>query len=487
MRISGTPAADRKTGNPSLLGYLRSAGLGLLMFVAPLPAGAVNQHVTSELYAQGYSVPRRDGSFLKRRRFVQDLGLSVWNLLPGSDHPYHQGPRLSFELDFRLNTDVGISGDEVRPSVENAYVPGAQPLRMQLMLGRLLIEDLWDGRLDVHLGRLLRIDSLGLLALDGAETVLSLPGNLELSTYLGWEVRGGHLFGYDALELDGTDSGGRNDLASGTYPDRSDPVSRLAMGAELFASFFSFADLSIGFRSIGLGSSLADQRVGGALILGRQPLRAELDAVYSLLMLEPESLGARLVASLGRHMTASLGYELWNPIFEADSIFNMFALDSRNDLVVRIEARLTEVLSAALWGNGRLAQDSPGVDGEKSDSPLLGLGGGAGLNHRTPSRHLAIRVTTMREWGEQRSSGEIGGEQRLLPSGRAWLGLRTSVWRIDDDFHPRPAVTLGGYVASLRFAFARGAQVLLELEHYVGGGAASRLTGLGLLRLDLWR
>ncbi|MCU0664240.1 MAG: hypothetical protein MUC50_18170 [Myxococcota bacterium] len=466
---------------------LQCTALAVCLCTLTLPARAVDQHLTSELSAQGYSVPRKDGEFLKQRRFVEDLGLSVWNLLPGSDSPYYRGPRLSFILDFRLSADAGLRSSEARPSVEDAYIPGAQPLEMQLLQARLAIEDLWNKRLDVSLGRLLRVDSLGLFALDGVQTVLTLPLHLELATYLGFEVRGGQVLGYDALELDGTDSGGRDDLLAGQYKDRLDPEPRLAIGTELAVSPTSFVYAALGFRAVGVGDALADQRIGGSLTLGNRPLRAELDAVYSVLLQKAESLGGRLVAKLGDPVTVSLGYEFWNPVFEADSIFNMFDLDPRNDLVVRVEARLSDALIAALWGNGRLAKGSAGVDGKREDSPLLGLGGGAGLDHRTPSRHLALRLSTMREWGEQRSSGEIGGEQRLLKSGRAWFGLRTSLWRVDSDFSPGPAVTFGGYVASVRFAFARGAQLLGEVEHYVGGGKGSRVTGLGLLRLDLWR
>lgn len=459
----------------------------MCLTLIPWLAAGADLHVTSSLWAQGYSVPRRDGSFLKRRRLVEDLGLSIWNLVPGADDPYYQGPRLSLRFDFRLNTDAGITGDEVRPSVEEAYVPGAKPLLMQLMHARLDIENLWKGRLDIGVGRLVRVDSLGLFALDGAESVLSLPAGVELATYLGLEVRGGQILGYDALELDGTDNGGRDDLLNGLYSDRSDPEPRLAMGAELSAAPWTFIDAAVGFRAVGLGDTLADERIGASLIVGHRPLRAEVDGVYSVLLLAPESLTARLVASFGNVVTASAGYEYWKPLFEADSIFNMFDLDPRNDLVLRVSARLSEELSAAVWGNGRLAKGSAGVDGEASDSPLLGLGGGLGIDHRAVSRHLALRLSTRREWGEQRSSAEIGGEQRLLSSGRAWISLRTSVWRVDDDFYHGPAETFGGYVASLRYSFARGATVLAELEHYVGAGIGSRVTGLGLLRLDLWQ
>ena len=127
------------------------------------------------------------------------------------------------------------------------------------------------------------------------------------------------------------------------------------------------------------------------------------------------------------------------------------------------------------------------MDGESEDSAVAGAGGGLGGNYRTANRELSLRVSLLREWGESRYGGEIGGGQAVLPGRRLWLRIRCSVWHIDDAFSEYLSGNLGGYVLSARFRIADGAHVLGEFEHYLGSDRGQRFYALALLQLDLWR
>ena len=118
--------------------------LSLLVLVWEARVWAYDQQVSSTLLAEGYSIYTPEGEQIRRRRFVEDLYLGAWNLLTGSADPYYRGPRLSFELALRLDTDFGIGRSESSPSNTSNYVPGVRPLQMDAMVAYVDIRGLWN-------------------------------------------------------------------------------------------------------------------------------------------------------------------------------------------------------------------------------------------------------------------------------------------------------------------------------------------------------
>ncbi len=418
---------------------------------------------------------------------MEDLYLGAWNLLPNSDDPYYRGPRLSIEVSLRLDTDFGVGRNESSSTADLYYVPGLMPMQVEAMIAYVDARGLWSDTLDVRAGRQVRVDTLGFFAFDGVETRFHFPGGIGFDTYFGYEVRGGQALGYNQLELDGTDNGGRHGMESDRYPDRTEPSPRPAIGIVLSLNPWSWLDAGVSFRAVGLSMPLADERVGGRIGLGGEPVRAEGRVVWSPLVDTLSEADAELAVTPWDPVVFSVDYHYFKPVFEGDSIFNVFDLSSQNDLGGRIAVRMSERLTSAVWGFTRLADGSAGLDGESSDSLVSGAGGGLGGNYRTPVRELSARVSLLQEWGESRIGGEIGGGQAVLTGNRLWLRIRCSVWHIDDSFSEYLSGNLAGYILSARLRLSKGAHLLGEFEHYVGSGRDQRFTALALLQLDLWR
>ncbi len=464
-----------------------SCCLTVALILSTATVAAYDQQVTSTLWAEGYTVYTPGGEQIRRRRFIEDLHLGAWNLLPGSGDPYYRGPRLSIEIGLRLDTDFGVGKYESSPSSDLYYIPGLTPIQVDAMIAHLDARGLWNDTLDVRAGRQIRVDTLSFFAFDGVEARLHLPIGINLDTYLGYEVRGGQILGYDALELDGTDSGGRHGMESDRYPDRKEPKSRLAMGTELAVSPWRWLDTAVSFRAVGLGQPVADTRLGGRVFAGGEPVRGDVRLVWSPLVDIISEIDSEIAVTPWHPLVISIDYHLYRPLFESDSIFNVFDLSPQNDLGGRVEVRINDSLASAVWGFARLADGSAGLDGEADKALVAGVGGGFGGNYRTPTKEISARVSLLREWGESRIGGEIGGRKAVFSDRRLWLGVRCSMWHIDDAFSEYLSGNLGGYVFSARFRIADGAHLLGEFEHYLGTDRGQRFYALALLQLDLWR
>jgi hypothetical protein len=476
-----------------------AAALAALPLLIAWTSNGASQHVTSDLFAEGYSVPTADGSTLSRRRLVEDLRLSVWELMPGSSDPYYRGPRLSLQLELRLDTDFAVTRPESDPDVTRSYSPGTSPLQMDAVVAFLEADGFWDGALDARGGRMIRLDTIGFTAFDGLEMRLNAPAGLALSPFLGYEVRGGDLLGWDALELDGVDSGGRHGMEEDRYPTRTDPEPRLAFGAELSFAPRRWLEAAAAFRVVGLSQEIADERVAGRVDVGGRPVRGHVRIVWSPILDRRDDFlaaaaegtavneaDAELTVTPIRPLSVTAEYHLFRPIFEADSIFNVFDLAPRRDVGGRANLDFTNSTSFSAWGFARLSDGSAGLDGDSVDALVAGAGGGIGATHRTARRNASVRVTASREWGEELVGAELGGGHGFL-NDRLWIALRGSYWHIDDTVSKLLAGDVVGYAASMRVKLLEGAHVAAELENYYGGGRPTRFTALGLLQLDLWR
>lgn len=473
--------------------------LGLICLFYSNTLWAYDQHYESNLWAEGYSVPTQTGTLLARRRIVEELSLNVWNILPDSNHPYYQGPRLSIALSFRLNTDFAMKEPESTPSNDEAYVPGLTPIEMEAQLAYIFAEGLWNDTLNLRLGRQYRLDTTGFFAFDGIEGTYFFPAGLSLSSFLGYEIRGGKPLGYDQFELDGTDNGGREDMNEGRYPHRSNSKSTMVAGTELGWSLLPWLDMATSVRTVGFSDETAEQKVAGRLAVGGRPVLFTSRILWSPMLDRQDDLGAAikegtvvteaeadLDLTITEKIAVNLSYQLFRPTFEADSIFNIFDLTPRRDAGIRLSTTPTEAISLATWGYLRFADDSAGISGEENSSILSGVGGGAGGNYQVLTRRFSVRVTGSKQWGETRIGSEIGGGQGLV-NNRLWLGLRASAFRINDDFSPKFSGDIIGYVASLNVKIAKGAHVLIEIENYFGTELAPRVIALAHVQLDLWR
>jgi hypothetical protein len=194
-------------------------------------ARAYETEVDASVSAQYYSLSSPWGSpELRRRRYTQTLGLSVWNI-QGTDDP--RGPRLNFQTRMRLDADFGQSSAE-RALGDSTYIPGLQEAPLDLMYAYLEGQRYLDGYVGFKLGRQYVFDTLGFWSFDGALVTLSTPANLVFEGYAGFEQRGGGIpyFGTRRFEAQGVYRGDRYGYDATYYPSFLDE-SRLAPAAGL--------------------------------------------------------------------------------------------------------------------------------------------------------------------------------------------------------------------------------------------------------------
>src|ERR1044071_175985 len=96
----------------------------------PSPARAYEAEVDASIDAQYYTLSSPWGDpLVRRRRYTETLGLSVWNS-QGQDDP--RGARLSFQSRMRLDADFGQSSAE-RQLGGSRYIPGLEQAPPHLM------------------------------------------------------------------------------------------------------------------------------------------------------------------------------------------------------------------------------------------------------------------------------------------------------------------------------------------------------------------
>src|SRR5688572_25370459 len=153
-------------------------GLGLTFATSRAPA--YEAEVDASIDAQYYTAQSPWGDpLLRRRRYTETLGLSVWNI-QGQDNP--RGGRLSFQSRMRLDADFGQSSAE-RQLHSQYYIPGLEEAPLDLMYAYLEGERYFNGYFGFKVGRQYVMDTLGFWSFDGALLSLSTPQNLLFEAY----------------------------------------------------------------------------------------------------------------------------------------------------------------------------------------------------------------------------------------------------------------------------------------------------------------
>lgn len=182
----------------------------LSVFLAPVPASALDVHISSTTSTQVYDVHSgRIDLFLHRRRVTERLTLRLDRILPDEDEPGYDGPRLSFAFSLRLDTEFGNSDREISPSSDLWYVPGFDPYAVDLVVVELAARDLFRGTTDLRAGRLVTLDPTGFAALDGLELRVRILRWVEVWAAAGVEVVSGERLSSGNFEVDGVVQIGR--------------------------------------------------------------------------------------------------------------------------------------------------------------------------------------------------------------------------------------------------------------------------------------
>jgi hypothetical protein len=485
-------------------------GLGLAFATGRAPA--YEAEVDASIDAQYYTAQSPWGDpLLRRRRYTETLGLSVWNI-QGQDNP--RGGRLSFQSRMRLDADFGQSSAE-RQLHSQYYIPGLEEAPLDLMYAYLEGERYFNGYFGFKVGRQYVMDTLGFWSFDGALLSLSTPQNLLFEAYAGFEQRGGGLptFGTRRFESQGVYRGDRYGFEDNYYPGLLEesalaPAAGVALEASGFGVLHSrlsyrkvinrdtvnvspFVDAGDGQNYLS-GDRTSSERIGYSLRADSPRLGVVQGvAVYDFYNELLSEYSASADAYLSSRITVGASFERYTPTFDGDSIFNWFAHSPTTSALGRAEVRFSRRWQASVMGGVRWfeTQGEPDTYGRTLDKEVTGrlfdVSLDGGVRHDYGRGSLGLRGGG--ETGERghRLGGDITGQQRF---GSRYDGLCVlSLWDWSDGLRPDRDVTSVGYVlgggltpgpsffARSRFGF--------ELEHNINRLVGHRFRAL--LTLDL--
>jgi len=480
--------------------------------VLALPARAYETEVDASIAAQYYTLSSPWGDpELRRRRYTETLGLSVWNI-QGEDDP--RGPRLSFQSRLRLDADFGQSSAE-RALGSSTYIPGLQQAPLDLMYAYLEGQRYLNGFLGFRLGRQYVFDSLGFWSFDGGLVTLSAPANLLIEAYAGLEQRGGGLpmFGTRRFEAQGVYRGDRTGYDAAYYPlflDESKvaPAAGLAIEASGFGVLHSrlsyrkvinrdtvnvspFLDLGNGQYFLS-GSRTSSERLGYSLRADAANVGAlNGSLVYDFYNQIFSQYAASADAYLGSRVTLGASFDRYTPTFDGDSIFNWFSHSPTTSALGRVELRFSRRLSATLSGGTRWFE-TEGHSSSYAENPDVtktgrlfdvSLDGGARYDYGRGS--LGLRAGGETGKRGHRVGADLSARRRL--SVRYDASCLLSLWDWSDALRPDRDATSFSYVLGAGITpgpnfFARS-RFGLELEHDMNRLVGQRFRAM--LTLDL--
>jgi hypothetical protein len=478
----------------------------------PLTARAYEAEVDASIDAQYYTLQSPWGEpVVRRRRYTETLGLSVWNI-QGQEDP--RGARLSFQSRMRLDADFGQSSAERRLG-SDTFVPGLEEAPLDLMYAYLEGERYFDGYFGFRVGRQYLIDSLGFWSFDGALVSLSTPANLVFEAYAGFEQRGGGMptFGTRRFEAQGVYRGDREGYEANYYPlfleeSALAPAAGLAMEVAAFGVLHSrlsyrkvinrdevnvspFVDAGDGQYFVS-GDRVSSERIGYSLRADSANVGAVVgSAVYDFYNQIFSEYGLNADAYVTPSLTLGTSFERYTPTFDGDSIFNWFSHSPTTSALGRAELRVSRRVQTSLAGGvrwfeteGDPASYAEDADREKTGR-LLDFSLDAGLRYDVGRGSVVLRGGG--ETGERghRLGGDITGRRRF---GSRYDGLCVlSLWDWSDGLRQNRDATSFGYVLGGGVtpgpSFFTRSRFGVEFEHQMNRIVGQRFRAL--LTLDL--
>lgn len=504
------------------LGGVLTVWLALLgSLSAAANAFAMDGEVTSDSAAQFYDVVSPTGqTVLERRRLTSTLGLGIYDLMPTvQGDPY--APELSFRLRLRYDADYGATPGTSDPTNIGAFVPGFSPEVVDLMYGYLEGRRFLHGTLGFKLGRQYITDVLGWWSFDGGELNVTTPAFVKAEVYGGFEERGGMPLNTSRFEADGVWRGDRDGMSPLLYPSFQQATLAPAFGAALESVGFNWLHTRLTYRRVyntgfsnvteftnGLispvsydGWRISTERLGYA-IDGSAPGVGGVKGglVYDFYRAKLISGYATLDGYLGQKVTISADYNYYVPAFDADSIWNFFAGEPRNDVDLRANVDVDRRLSIAGNAHVRIftVQTAPFASGLPTVSTSL-VGGvvagdyfptnphtfdeGGELMARWRTSTTRIAFIARGDFGNEgdRVGGDLTGEQVLET--RYVVGGRLSIWQWKDDLEQDREATGFQYVLNAGYLFAPRCKGTIEWEHDINGLVGQRFRLLLMLTL----
>jgi len=435
--------------------------------VALLTAGTASAsafQLEARTEAQVYQIRAFRGSspeepvLLPRRRIVQYLGLTGYELITGQD--------LGFESNLRIFADFGL------PRGEAARIDGMRSEDADLLYAYVRYG---VGGFEGRLGRQVYVDVGDILAFDGLRVRYVSPLKLGAEAYGGLWVKGAGFLSSPVYQPDGTRESDARRLEQGVAG--ADPtLSALEpmYGAKLLLEDLKGVSASLGYRralvegKTDLERATAEARYGRGL-----GVSAVAGVDFDLLRMRLAQARAQ-VRWDGEHLAVTGEALRLSPVFSADSIWYWFAFAPRDEARVRLDVFPRGPLRYYVQGVGslyhtelnsglRLAE----VAQEPGGPPSHTVGGSAGATLRRGRFRSALDVAYRRGFGGSQLWTDLTAGYGFGPTGRFSLDGRLSVARIQDGFNPLLAGNFFGAQVWASQALTRAARVSLVLEQNV--------------------
>jgi hypothetical protein len=469
-------------------------------------AAAVEPEVTGDATAQFYDVRSPTGeTVIERRRVTVTLGVSGYDLLT-PDPQNRGGPELTFRARLRYDADYGANADEVQTGQAQSFVPGFYRQPVDLMYAYVEGRKFVHGTLGFKLGRQYQTDALGWWNFDGADVKVVTPLYVAIEGYGGLEQRGGLPLSTPRFEADGIWRGDRSAFEQNPnlYPQFQAAALAPAFGVALESAGPTWlhgrliyrrvyntgsvgaSDFASGLNSptIYNGTRISSDRLGYAADLDiAKAIGLKGGFVYDFYDDRFTNVYGSIDAYVAKPLTLSLDYDLYAPVFDADSIWNFFRGDPMNDLGVRASVTATEHLSFSAGAQARIYEvqtssdtgpnnpspSSPGVSAASNPNyyPGNGLpfdeGGSLLARYKWGDGNVSFRGAADNGDNGERVGADVSGE-RILESRYVFRG-RLGVWQWDDKLRPDRDATDFGYVLGVGYRFAPRCQAAFEWQH----------------------
>jgi hypothetical protein len=364
-----------------------------LAALAPARGQAADFEVQADTALQGYEVASPWGDVvLQRRRFLQTVGLGVYNL-QGNNRPGEADYRVVMMM--RLNADFGVNAhlDDRQSGGETTYataggkgvrfVPGLEPAPLDLMFGYVEGRNIARGLLGFKLGRQYVTDMLGWWAFDGGLVRVTTPFYVQAELYAGLEQRGGLPLSTARFEQQGAWRGSHTGFGLGAglpsvtdYPayQYAEPAPAFGFAVESSGPSWIHGRVSYrhvyntgtsvvsmfpdpiggGYRTVA-GTRTSQERVGYAAEVAKSDLGGLKGGFsYDLYNQLVATYFGGVEVRAGQHATLGADVDYFVPTFDADSIWNWFTKSPVTSITGRAALRFTKRWDATLSGGVRL-------------------------------------------------------------------------------------------------------------------------------------
>lgn len=411
------------------------------------PAEAADVRTISRTFGEGYMVrvPGPEGALLSRRRLVQYVGLGVYRLLPPKRaDELSRAPedgQLQIVTSLRIRHDFGtFTRRATGPSA--GVLQSLDGRQIDLMYGYLEGQNM-AGVVDFRAGRQFEMSGLDFYAFDGGWIRARSPAHLAVEAFGGFAVDGTALFGFPTFELDGT-----HDQPSDSAPTPMVGTAFSLVDVKWMDARFAWRrtftpasmakDLVAPDGTMGLSTGMDQEFVSGtiALRLANGKLSPTAAMRYDLGTSRLSDTSAAISWAVSDMHTVRAQYIRSIPIFDLDSIFNVFMAEPIEDVRAVYEVRPGPYWTLYGRFQGRIFRANTTASGIEADSKTrFGGGGAGGATYRR--RRFAARADLygLGGFGGMRIGGDVDTRTHVVYD-RLAIDARAYALYYEDEITP---------------------------------------------------